>query len=290
MKSFTSRNRCRDIKRIIVVISLIVTMSCTLTGCQMIKEILGVQNEEVNSTSNMEYTITLKQWNEYSRKWGEITRTGVYSGQLVKGIPEGEGTFKAINDQGESWSYTGEFSEGTFSGYGKVEWNNGLCEEGTYTNGAYTPLEDELFCVVGTRSQAPFTITENNRRFIRENKDIFNSEKTFDYEALIDYSITPAMMKDNIENVEENLYCCIEASVEEIYENSMYGHSIAFVLARDYEGYLYVLVYDGELEDVVEQGIVTFTGLPVANSCFENNYGEISDAIVIVAADITGIW
>lgn len=39
-------------------------------------------------------------------------QTGVYSGDMKDGIPDGQGKFTSKNDEGESWTYTGTFKAG----------------------------------------------------------------------------------------------------------------------------------------------------------------------------------
>lgn len=273
----------------VAILTLIMLPSLALIGCGKTKDVVEETkkeyDKEITTAVDMEYIIKLKQWNEYSRDWEQLERIGVYSGQLVNGVPDGEGSFSVYNSTGVYWTYTGMFSKGTISGYGKTEWYDGFCEEGTYTDGAFTPVADELFCAVGTRSEAPFTITENNRNFIRENINIFQGEINTDYDDLINYDLTASMIKDEIKNAEKSLYYCM-AQVCKIYANSMYGHNITLVLARDYEENLYLLVCDGELEYIEEQCNITFTGLPVSNSYFRNSMDETCDVIVIIVSDV----
>ncbi|WP_230268241.1 hypothetical protein [Allobaculum fili] len=72
-------------------------------------------------------------------------RTGVYSGDMKDGIPDGQGKFTSKNDEGESWTYTGTFKDGHFEGDGETVWKSGGREVGTYENDVLVPMEgDEL--------------------------------------------------------------------------------------------------------------------------------------------------
>ena len=287
--------RNRYIIKVILTLLLLIFTALMFTGCEIDKEV--VENlieknliEKNQSSSNMEYTITLKEWNENKHEWDEVQRIGNYRGELVNGIPEGEGIFSAANGQGINWSYTGNFSNGTFSGHGKVVWDDGSFQEGTYTEGAFTPRVDELFCAIGTRSIAPFTITKNNQRFIYEHEDIFTNEKNYSgYDNIMSNDISFAI-EDDLTDVEETLCYCTEALVDKIYINSMYGHTITFVLVRDRIGSLYILVYDGEINEIQEQMIVTFTGLPVDKSSFTNDLGTVYEGVVVIASEIRCIY
>lgn len=72
-------------------------------------------------------------------------RTGSYTGDLVDGVPDGNGKFVTKNEDGDKWTYEGEFRNGHFEGEGKTTWENGQIEEGTYKNDVVVPLKgDEI--------------------------------------------------------------------------------------------------------------------------------------------------
>ena len=62
-------------------------------------------------------------------------RTGTYSGEVLDGVPHGEGVFTTYNAQGVRWTYTGRFVDGLFHGNGMTEWETGRREEGYYQYG-----------------------------------------------------------------------------------------------------------------------------------------------------------
>jgi len=61
-------------------------------------------------------------------------RIGRYTGEVSDGLPNGSGTFASINDEEVEWTYTGEWSNGHFEGYGETLWADGWREEGFYSN------------------------------------------------------------------------------------------------------------------------------------------------------------
>lgn len=73
-------------------------------------------------------------------------RNGTYTGDLNKdGLPNGYGRFVSKNDEGEKWTYEGEFKNGHFDGKGKITWKNGLIEIGTYKDDIIVPMKgDEI--------------------------------------------------------------------------------------------------------------------------------------------------
>lgn len=73
-------------------------------------------------------------------------RTGTYSGDVnEQGLPHGQGKFTSTNDEGEKWTYEGEFKNGHFDGEGKTMWKSGTVEIGTYKDDVIVPMKgDEI--------------------------------------------------------------------------------------------------------------------------------------------------
>ncbi len=61
-------------------------------------------------------------------------RTGLYTGDMVNGLPEGNGTFTTENSDSVAWTYTGQWVNGHFNGNGTTEWADGFTEGGEYNN------------------------------------------------------------------------------------------------------------------------------------------------------------
>ena len=68
-------------------------------------------------------------------------RTGTYEGDMKDGVPHGMGKFSSQNDQGDKWTYEGEFKNGHFDGEGTTTWDDGNKEIGTYKNDEIVPLK-----------------------------------------------------------------------------------------------------------------------------------------------------
>lgn len=68
-------------------------------------------------------------------------KTGVYSGQLLNGVPDGSGKFTTTNDNGTEWTYEGTFKSGHFQGQGTTTWSDNWSEKGTYVNDYLTTGE-----------------------------------------------------------------------------------------------------------------------------------------------------
>lgn len=80
-----------------------------------------------DSVTQMPYALTIE---------GEI-RYGNYTGDVVKGVPEGYGIFNTSNENGFSWHYIGNWVNGIMHGRGATYWDDGAIEYGEYENGKF---------------------------------------------------------------------------------------------------------------------------------------------------------
>ena len=71
----------------------------------------------------------------YILKLPDVIREGLYSGELLNGVPHGYGTFTAANSEGVNWHYLGEWENGCVTGQGGMYWDNGATEVGIFENG-----------------------------------------------------------------------------------------------------------------------------------------------------------
>lgn len=72
----------------------------------------------------------------YTVKLSDVTREGLYTGEVVNGIPHGYGLFTAVNSAGEPWHYIGQWVDGAMTGEGGEYWDSGITHVGTYENGS----------------------------------------------------------------------------------------------------------------------------------------------------------
>lgn len=61
-------------------------------------------------------------------------RVGIYTGDVYRNVPHGQGTFETKNSEGITWSYEGNFQNGLFHGQGKMVFPT-QTYEGTFKNG-----------------------------------------------------------------------------------------------------------------------------------------------------------
>ncbi|MDL2259220.1 hypothetical protein LJC42_08780 [Eubacteriales bacterium OttesenSCG-928-K08] len=61
--------------------------------------------------------------------------SGVYTGELLDGLPHGQGSFASMDQDDDAFVYTGQWSAGNFEGDGKLEWENDDWYSGVFKNG-----------------------------------------------------------------------------------------------------------------------------------------------------------
>lgn len=73
----------------------------------------------------------------YDLMIGDTVRSGVYTGEIRDGKPDGFGVFETVNDDGYKWHYIGTWKAGLMDGSGAIYWEDGALEEGEYKNGDF---------------------------------------------------------------------------------------------------------------------------------------------------------
>lgn len=235
-------------------------------------------------------SITFDGWDVPDEELISVTREGSYSGDMINGIPNGQGTFITENDAGVKWTYTGEFKNGTFDGYGEKVWEDGSrVEAGTFINGVFTPNTYEFFNSIGGYLSAPFDFSSANTEFILNHLDIFPAvtEETRQKAAeFINPEITYPMMTKTLDGLEGQLYQCDDAVVLQVMQESIYGHDFTIIIAYDSELNYYYICYDGVLPDVYDDTPISFTALPISTSGYSNVGGGTTNVIVLLGSTV----
>lgn len=94
-----------------------VSLVLIITGC-------SATGNNSESVTDQELTLTMESGDE----------TGVYTGDLVDGLPHGTGKFTVSNGDEIAWTYEGAWEKGHFEGTGKTVWDDGFIQEGNYQN------------------------------------------------------------------------------------------------------------------------------------------------------------
>lgn len=269
------------------VLALIFTFS--LTGCSTNPASSSVDKQPVTETvEDKEITISIKTFDDNGIDSVPIERTGTFSGTLVDGIPSGEGSFTTQNPAGTTWTYTGNFKNGTFNGQGTASWPE-YEESGTYTDGLFTPTKREFFAHATYGRFGKYTLTEDAAAYLDAHPDFFpaTTEETISaVKNAVDNTITYPMLTKSIANNSSTLIHIEDVTVLQIFEDGLVGHTLTSALLEDADYNHYQLVYDGALPDVLEDDVITVDALPIASSGFDNIGGGTTNVIVIAGAHV----
>lgn len=244
---------------------------------------------KVETITNQNYKLTMQVWDDTGLKAETIERDGVYTGEAIDGIPNGNGRFDSANPQGAKWYYEGEFTNGTFNGYGICVWpdSDSPKEEGQYVNGLYSPGTAELFEILSSISyQVPFTLADNSKSFIQDNQNIFPCKTDEDVSNAISMTNADIQYKNlskNIANYTSNLFAAGNLTANQVFEQGIYGHNVTSIIASDNDYNRYIIFYDGSIE-VYDGDKIDVRGLPIANTSYENVGGGQTNVIALIGS------
>ncbi len=232
--------------------------------------------------------------NLYTVHFTDLDRTGEYKGDVVDGIPKGNGEFTATTDDGETYTYTGNWDNGIFDGYGKkVFKDSDSVYEGTYTNGEYMPTKLEYLGLFSKnnsedKSQVLFTMTDKAKNFISNNDGIF---PTTDFEKIknrVDTSIEFKHLMKNIDSYGDKLIKYDNDTGVFVNEYSDLGFDITILQVPNvFDNVFYYVYYFGKLNDIYNGDKVVVYGLPIATTSFTNVSNTTTQAVVLLGSYVT---
>ena len=82
------------------------------------------------------YADNVTQW-DYDLTIMDYTLSGLYTGEIKNGKPDGYGIFETSTPNGTSCHYIGEWQDGIMQGSGAMYWNDGSLEIGEYDKGIF---------------------------------------------------------------------------------------------------------------------------------------------------------
>ena len=151
----------------IIVLSLFMVL---LSGCGSTAQETP-KNDTPSTVSDYDITVTMVEGTD------TYDIDGKYTGEVVNGKPQGVGTFKADGENGSTYMYEGNFSDGAYNGYGVTTIiNDGETLEmsGTYTNGEFTPTTGESFNYIGQLDLfGKFAVPDAVIEYIDANENLF---------------------------------------------------------------------------------------------------------------------
>lgn len=111
------------------------------------------------------------------------TRAGSYGGDGLAAVPEGEGAFSSVDDEGVTFTYAGQWHEGLMDGQGSMLFHaeDHFDREGTFSAGRFVPTWREALSTIGT-VEPRFTITDEQWEFIEQYPALWESEDHWGFE------------------------------------------------------------------------------------------------------------
>ncbi|MDD3024697.1 MAG: hypothetical protein PHE26_12455 [Syntrophomonadaceae bacterium] len=220
----------------------------------------------------------------------DTERIGKYEGEVVDGIPNGFGTFSACNDRNIEYTYTGEWKDGRFDGQGATKWDEEetLDSIGTYKQGRFVPAFSELIDSLATNTSMQFSPSSRCMDFIKEHQKIFIDGDFEEIEKYLNTSIEYKHLAKTPGKYDTEIMLSY-GTVQQIFENNVddefdkYSYT-AILIADDYYNYYWVY-YPGECE-YFEGDYISFMGLPIGPSSFENVGGGTTLVEIIAACAI----
>ena len=226
---------------------------------------------------------------KYVVHFSDLDRVGEYSGDVVNGKAQGNGSFTAFNDEQVKYTYTGSWHNGLFNGQGvcKYDSEDYCVNAGNFKDGEFAPDKLEFIKSIGDYEKMRFAPTEKAAKFIKSHENFFPADKSTDITKYIDKSIKYKNLIKSPDKYGDKLVTLSDYIVAQIFEQEMWNYTCTQFLAASpsFDNYVYVY-YLGELPDVYEGSRVTIQGLPISNSSFENVGGGTTLCYVVYGCKI----
>lgn len=216
-----------------------------------------------------------------------VDRMGEYKGDLLDGLPSGSGTFTAVNDAGVRYTYTGEWKNGLYNGFGKATFDAfSNVHEGNFKDGEFAPTPLQFFVALGTGDDDGYEITDNAVAFLEKYPDVFINNTTENTDIEFEENFKYEAFAKNPAKFGEKLIKISGLRVVQIFEYSDWGYDYSFCIAQDSNYNVYYIYLLGYADDVYEGSRVTLTALPLAYFTYPNTAGNKIWAIACAAVSI----
>lgn len=218
----------------------------------------------------------------------EVTRTGEYEGDVVNGVPNGEGEFTAVNDEGKKYTYTGEWKDGTWDGQGSrsFEEKDYHCkEEGNFENGEFKPTILQNYIALGT-VEPKYVPTEKAKNFLTTHENLFPTKNKKKAEKYTKNNLQYKHVNKNPDNYGDQLIKLTNYEVTQIWEVDSWDGKLTEITAMssNYDNVICVL-YLGKVK-LYEGDKFTVYGLPLDDTSWTNVGGGTTLAITLAGSYI----
>lgn len=212
-----------------------------------------------------------------SVKFKEGDADGNYKGEVLNGIPNGNGTFFAVTDDNSKYTYKGEWKNGIFNGDGTLKWDDDdyMTEIGNFKDGKFVPSFKDILVSCGTKTDMPYTISDKANTFLDNHSELFPAESYEKVEPFINNSIQYKHLNKSGSQYGDQVVV-MSGTVTQIFENEqdddMDKYSYTEILLDDDNYNDYWIYYPGKC-DVYEDDYITVYGIPLDSSSFDNISG-----------------
>ncbi len=216
----------------------------------------------------------------------DIIRYGDFKGDVIDGIPTGEGSYSAKNDKGITYTYKGNWLSGQFNGEGELIFNhnNYYIQRGNFTNGVFAPTPIQFFTAIGTLEKSDYTIIKKARTFLEQHPDVFLTNNCDGFE--IDKSFKYNEFTKDKDNFGDSLIT-VYMTVQQIWVEEFWGNNFTFCLGYDGSCNYYFMYMYNSAENIFENNWIQVTMLPLDHFTYETVSNTQQWAMAAAAVTIT---
>ena len=148
----------------------------------------------------------------------------------------------------------------------------------------------ELLEELQNGSVVPFTINDNAKKMLKENEDLFTGNGVYDLHPFTDFSLDYRMLSKNIDKYGDKLIFVPELYVMSISETTIGDKIFTETQLMDENEFVYYVFSEASYDDIYEDDIVSFYGLPLGQTSFENVGGGTTLAIVFAGCSMRKLY
>ena len=214
------------------------------------------------------------------------SRIGNYEGTLIAGKPDGFGTFTTKNDEGVTWNYTGEWKDGLFNGKGIFKLENGYLEEGTFTNGDFTPTPAE-FLLYTAESCYGVSVDADTKSLVKKLEPFIIEGDISEYQEEIEREFDFDDFLKHPEEYSAKVFQLPGYIIQTGPDDYFPGIESAYAIFRQPEknNAVYLTYNYGHISNDIKNYNVSMTIVPLGEYAFQNGSGN--DVTCILCAVIS---
>ena len=199
-----------------------------------------------------------------------FTRNGAaynakYTGSLVETVPDGYGILRAHGSDGLDFTYTGQWKNGSYDGYGELDYDNQeiLRYHGNFEQGTYRPTFLQLISALCSKKSDGLVLTEQVMNYISENQTAIlehNTDNVY-FGSGFNYA-NYRMDQDNPDGRCFRTSMTVAQIVK--YDETAFGFPVTEILAyADGGRSVYYGYYFGDCGELGEGDLISVTAYPI---------------------------